>query len=179
MSSRWEKGHCIKQGQTHSTNRFWQFAMCQEPKTEIHPDTQSPPSRCLLIGGKMCKYKNSIERKVSVNALGCKQPKIWLKLVFLKEKNHVWAYINGQFKSSLCLRLPLPRFRILSSPSGRISFCLLSSPIFVKMVVPFLHSPNYLLCHFVPHPELRSEDKGVYRQRAFPYEAYILGRDRQ
>lgn len=43
-----------------------------------------------------------------------------------------------------------------------------------------LHSlNNYLSCNYEPGTEIGSEDTGVYRQRAFPHEACILGEDRQ
>lgn len=50
----------------------------------------------------------------------------------------------------------------------------------MKVAVISLHSPNiYLLCNYVTVIKLESEDTGVYKQRDFPHDAYILGGDRQ
>ena len=49
----------------------------------------------------------------------------------------------------------------------------------MKAAVTSVPSPNYyLLCNYARGTELDVRIQ-VYRQRAFPHEAYILGEDRQ
>ena len=54
--------------------------MCQVPKMETNTHTFSlslSPLKMFADGRKIGKYKNSVDRKVSIkNTLSCKQPKI-------------------------------------------------------------------------------------------------------
>lgn len=84
MSSIQVRGSSLYRAKADSFNKRF-LKICFVPATKdgsahtharTHTHAQSIPSRCLSLGRNMCKYKNSVGRKVSVNTLGCKQPKI-------------------------------------------------------------------------------------------------------